>query len=625
MTRLALIFGICLLVISLLGWGTSVARLARVGAQNWAVTLCVGLGAVVFLGGVLNLLGIAYGWALDAVVLSGIGLAIGFRRHTRSMLGPDAIEMSYAVPIGLLVLLVMGANIAIQAPPSAFNLHDDYEKYFAFPVRMLQTGTLAGNPLSTMGVETLGGVSFLHAVVINHFPITYINVLDGVIGLLLCLLLTVSVLPPRTQYLPYSALGVLVVAFINPQYVNASALYIGSAVVMASTLLLTERRADDAEKGSLPSPIVAGLLFATLCALKMSLPIFPVLQGAIFCAMVGLSDIPIRRTVKWGASTVVMTAAFLSPWLLLHLTHYLHLNPVPLQHQVDASAAWYSKLLSPGSLYWGGRWVSYTFIAAATAFAPLLLHLAKRRGSKLHPQIRLAGLASSAFAAAIAFLLILAKAPNTDQGSLRYAIPILLGAAPVVLTLSVRCIEGDEGVRRRAVIGTIAALEMLIVAGFALNLAGRYFSARQSGNALAFRTFASDTRYLAYSRQVLFGDVADRIRSAQSAIPPGEAFLAAVSAPYHLDFRRNRVYETEPSGVDRGWPYLPESIDYFMIQVAGYAVRETVTQWTDVAPLDPERPWADRYGGFVRYIQRARRNAEELYNDGEIIVFKWAH
>ena len=80
-------------------------------------------------------------------------------------------------------------TIATQLPPSIYNFHDDYQKYFAYPVRMVETGTVFGSPLSAMGLQTLGAQAFLDGFVVAFFPIGYINGVDAVFGLFLCLIL----------------------------------------------------------------------------------------------------------------------------------------------------------------------------------------------------------------------------------------------------------------------------------------------------------------------------------------------------------------------------------------------------------------------------------------------------
>jgi hypothetical protein len=227
---------VILVCISLYGWGLLFHRLSKCPVQNQIVTIIVGLGVVIFLGGVLNLLRLAYGWAFDTLLITGIALTAWFTKFKLKLPHKAGEWLCAAVP-GLLIVAIMVFTVKTQLPPKVFNWHDDFEKYFAHPVRMLQTGTLFGSPLNALGSETLGGQTLLHGFILNHFPIQYINGADAVFGLFLCLLLSASSLGLRPVYLPMFLLSPLVVFFINPQYVNVSALYMGSAFIMTSILL----------------------------------------------------------------------------------------------------------------------------------------------------------------------------------------------------------------------------------------------------------------------------------------------------------------------------------------------------------------------------------------------------
>jgi hypothetical protein len=66
MVFLGFIAVLIVVCVSLFGWGTLANRLTRHPVRNAALIVTVGLGALVFLGGVLNLLRLAYGWALTA-------------------------------------------------------------------------------------------------------------------------------------------------------------------------------------------------------------------------------------------------------------------------------------------------------------------------------------------------------------------------------------------------------------------------------------------------------------------------------------------------------------------------------------------------------------------------------
>ena len=103
----------------------------------------------------------------------------------------DAKQVEVLLAVGL-ITLVIGFAILTQFPPSAFNYHDDFQKYLAHPVRMLATGTLFGSPLSAIGSETLGGLAFLHAFPLLVAPVEYINGVDAILGLLLLMMLGAS-------------------------------------------------------------------------------------------------------------------------------------------------------------------------------------------------------------------------------------------------------------------------------------------------------------------------------------------------------------------------------------------------------------------------------------------------
>src|SRR5580704_12490496 len=155
----------------LYGWGWAARRLLRAKPTTWPATAASGMAALVFLGGVLNLARIAYPWALGCVAGAGVGLgavAIAKGERPRISLGP------LAVAVAVLVFVAV-----TQLPPRAYNFHDDYQKYFVHPVRMLETGTVFGSPLNDIGLDTLGGQAFLDGFAVRFFPIRYINGVDA--------------------------------------------------------------------------------------------------------------------------------------------------------------------------------------------------------------------------------------------------------------------------------------------------------------------------------------------------------------------------------------------------------------------------------------------------------------
>lgn len=611
--------------ISLIGWGTLANRLTRNPARNWVVILCVGLAVIIFFGGVLNLLRLAYGWAFDGLTLGGIVLAVSLNKKFRPSLPRNKGEWLYVIILGLVISLIMGATIVTQLPPRVFNYHDDLEKYFAYPVRMLETGTLFGSPLSAIGLETLGGQAVLHGIILNHFPIPYINGVDAVFGLLLCLILPISMVPRRVSYLPISLVSLLVVFFINPQYVNVSALYMASAFMMTSILLLSQNYENGNEESyNLPPPILISLIYAALFALKSNLPVFPAFQGVLFCVAMALSGVNIRGLARWGLSTVLLTLLFLSPWILLHLPHYLHKTSVPLLNEIPASFEGELNLFSFSPLFYGGSFALYTVLALAAGLPIVVLFYWKIKGRILPKIANLAGITASGAACILSYLFFVSLGPKlvSYDVNLRYTIPFLVAGVPTIMILAcLWVLSGNTGRIKYSIVAVMLLMQLLILAGFSESLINRMQQAFQSGNILAFSGFAASQKYLDYNDEVLYGDTKQRIAEAQKKVPAGEAFVAWVTTPFYFDYSRNAIFDVDPSGLGSPWAYLPHEAEYFIMEYAGFAVRPVGKYYEDL--LDPGRKLpAEIALNFLRTVQELNQNADILFNDGKIIVLK---
>ena len=219
---------------SLWGWGSTARRFARVTSASAALEIALGLAAVLVVGGVLNCLRLSYGPVLDAVLIVGIALTLKERHRLcarwRARTTADCLALFPLV--GMAVFLA-----AYLTPAAGFNWHDDLERYFSYPVRMLATGTIAGHPLGYIGADTLGGQPFLQEFVGAHFRISYIASVDVGFCLLLCMAVAGFGLRPRGWGLTAVVAELLVVA-INPLVVNISSVFT-TALLLSGLVLLT--------------------------------------------------------------------------------------------------------------------------------------------------------------------------------------------------------------------------------------------------------------------------------------------------------------------------------------------------------------------------------------------------
>ena len=142
----------------------------------------LGLTALALPGGLLNLLGLSGPYSLWLLAATGL-LAVLRWPPARGDL--DLGTLAAISPVLLWVLV-----LASTAQPAVLlNFSDDFSNYLVRPLRLLQTGSVAGNPFSGLGMDSLGALSFLQAFVLSVLPVGFITVVDTLLGLLLAALL----------------------------------------------------------------------------------------------------------------------------------------------------------------------------------------------------------------------------------------------------------------------------------------------------------------------------------------------------------------------------------------------------------------------------------------------------
>lgn len=593
---------------SFYGWGT----LLRPGGRGAAVTAAVGLAFFLSLGGLLNLLRCAFGWTLDLLLLAGLALAL--RRLVYALRGgaglrDPAPRAESLLPAALAALLLLPV-VLTQAPPAAFNMHDDFEKYFAHPVRMLQTGTLFGSPLSALGSETLGGLAVLHGAILNHFPLPYLNAADAAFGLLLCLLLSFAALPPERRALPAALAAPLAVFFINPQYVNVSALYLGAALMLAAALLF----AGGDRPGELPPPAAAGALYAGLAALKPLFLLFAPLHLGFVLAALALSGRPRAGLARLALAAAGFTLLFLLPWLLLHLPNYLGPYAAGPADPGAPGREPFPPFFSAAAGGYGGAPALYALAWLLPAAAGLYALLRCRRGE---PGYAAAAGACLACAAAAPLPALFGPALNGYAAGLRYAVPFLLAGIPAALQL----LWPGGAPKLRAALLAGAALVLLAFAPLLPARLRQWFSA---GSALSFSGLAANPAYIAYNAEALGPETAARVRAAQEAVPPGEPLTAWLYAPFRLDYARNPVCDAEPAGLGSPWA-VPPPARYYLVEYRGRAVRPPEYFLKSAEYFSGrERRIALNSLAFMRRLEELRKGSTELYNDGRLAVFRTA-
>jgi hypothetical protein len=625
----ALIFGsgaagIVIAACAFFGWGRLVRRCAGLPQGTWPLSVALGLAVAIFFGSLLNLARLAYPWALDAILTAGLALAIyewhaaGLRPSLAAWWPARKSERLYTLAWYAIVLAVMGFAIQTELSPRLYNLSDDFQKYFAHTVRMVETGTLTGSPLNALGSETLGAQAFLQSFIVGHFPIAFINGADRIFCFALCLMLAGSIARGRPALGPAAILGVLAVVFINPQLVNISSLY-SSAALFMSLLVLS---ADPREVGpSAITPwrraIAPGLLAAAIIALKPTGLLFLAVQfvlataGAIWAA--GSWRGPLRSSL----AILLGSAGFTVPWLLLWAPDYIAglTHPLPNPATRLPVVIETADLLATSRLFYGASMLAYTLIALALGIFALLCGLARKERRSATPRLYALNLAATCAAAAISYIAIntLGLGFVESLGALRYSIPILIGIMPAALSLA--ALHLDDATKHRGA-WLAGVFGIALVGMFANSALERGALLLQHGTELAFLPSA-DKRAVdflhTYEDAVLHGPIAEEVGYFQTKIPAGEPILAWIGAPFLLDFKRNPIIDVNESGLGMSWSQIPPA-PFSLWQSQGYGI---------MSPQDYQRNirTIGRRMGFVfaRTLD-FRQRLEQLVQQSDILA-----
>ena len=580
--------GIVLAGCALFGWGRCVRRWAGWPQGRWPATVALGLAAIIFLGGLLNLSHLAYPWALDLILLTGLGLSVtewraAVRHRLITSIWPaDQNERRQRACFYLLLLLTMGFIVSTQLAPGLHNPMDDFSKYFAHPARMVQTGTLRGSPLNALGSETLGGQAFLQGFFAGHIPIYLINGADAVFCFGLCLALAGGVALQRPGLGLAALAGMLAVLLIYPQYVNVSSLYSTAALLMALLLLTVDPMESGPESThSWRRAIPPALIYAAVLALKPTGLFFMAVQFALWLFVSAWITRNWRAEAKNALATILWSGLFLSPWLLLFTPEYIAGWTHPLHPPSMAIPELHEEinLFSTARLLYDGSYLAYTATALGLGLYALAACRAALKRTEPDHRMLLLKLAASCAAAVFSYLLInLAGLRLVEaEGALRYSIPTLIAVTPVALSLGALGWDarGYGGLKRLGG-GTWSSLIFLAV------LAGLFFQAATHrlsmlanyGTQLGYATTWTEASVVgwSYEHELLVGSLAQRTARMQQKIPAGKKIVAWVEAPFQLDFKRNPIIDANESGVATAWSVMPET-DYVLWQYKGPTVR----------------------------------------------------
>jgi hypothetical protein len=309
----------------------------------------------------------------------------------------------------------------------------------------------------------------------------------------------------------------------------------------------------------------------------------------------------------WALRAAAFATLALSPWLILHVPHYLDASTLG-GSGVPGGPQAQIKLFS--------SYTNLIMLALLAASWAVLGQIHDRSKTNL---TRLVSVVAAATTAGLAYGIVMLLSPILAgyETSVRYSIPFLLGIVPLIGVFSVRTSTSRPSWLN---FGLPLAGYLMAIIPFVPSMLQRYQQAVEFHSILA-SDIVRTQKYIQYNRAALSAASADVVLKLQHLIPPGEPFLAWISQPYDLDFRRNPILDADAAGMATNWAHLPPTVRYVFWEYHGFAVLtpDDFTKWAQ-SPGWHERLISMRALSFTQSLSAELKTAKIIYRDNRFVV-----
>src|SRR5665213_187741 len=328
-----------LLLVSFTGWGRWTGKLFRVQRLPASVACSLGIAAIVFLGGWLNLLHAIYPSALIALTAIGLAFYIALRGQRPETYNWSSVWKSSSLPSKILLfltLLILAMRIAATIRLGTMNTLDDIAAYMVFPHKMLAVHSFAIDPFSDRRViSSLGGAYFLQAIVIAATSLSHIAMADRTLGLLLLGGILFDFGIAFDLSIPQIALLEFLAYLVPIETINLTFIILPVSILLGMAWLLW-RTAEESAKDRWKDAFLAGALGGTAIAMKSTyLPIVGAFVAIPCWIILGRRQIKpaFRLFIIAGLGSVCVLLAWM---IAMKQTSGTYLFPI-LGHGIDYS------------------------------------------------------------------------------------------------------------------------------------------------------------------------------------------------------------------------------------------------------------------------------------------------
>jgi len=617
----------------------------------------VGIAILIFLGGLLNLVRLAYPAALIILLLAGLlfftiycsenakNWLTAWRASSLSNGGQLKYLHGDILPIAMLIIVV-GYYAITLLPVIAFNIHDDYYTYLPRPFRMLQSGTLSGNPYEVLGTDSLGAHAFLQGFVLLGFPVEYLQGLEAVFSFALVGLLLIAIGRKFNLHWSYTIFAVLGFIVINPQSVNVSPIYLGSAfilgIILASFKLLEQMGKSDSGETPILSIGILGLLLAGFLGLKNTFLIFAFAYFSLFFIGLLLISEDKRKIVKICALVTLSAFVALLPWLALYTSNIVSAVLIALQPSTETTVNTFtslsgniSGLFSMAALYYGNSFLSYGIIVLMLMLIGAY-SIINTYGNRVAPSKRGYYLVAAASCAASIITYYFYGAIIPAYAAVRYSCPVLIATLPFAWLVAAMAVPNSW--RSQKLLG-MPAIKIAILLAMPILVSALFWSTFVKRIEMAYYYHMAiqlpyDNKAIKYNRYAMSSDTSEFVRGIQYKTRPGEKILVWIGFPMHLDFSRNEIYSIMSSSLLNPWLDMPfsgnvndmvqylkgQGIRYVIWDARGDDLENTYRRMLSGSNLGNRRV-AERGLYFREMLASMMNESNILYNAKGIVLF----
>lgn len=631
-------WGICILF-SLVGWGGAINRVLLSKHQiDWGQRAAWGLAFSIFVGGVLNVtwnisrttillylgLGILY-WLIDLLIRTP--KLINSKSHYISHYKNDKVLIIGVLIVCSLGILQYAGSVSTlqhigRVSPANFNNHDDFQAYFVFPNKMLQTGSMGPDPFSARRIaSSLGGQSFLHTFVLSMLSERNLHIIDPGLGLLIVIGILIGYCKERGISPRMGVFILLLFLLIPPPTVNITALVIALALFLS--LFRTIEYKELSSYHFMARAFIIALITAALMSSKSSL--IPA-SGILFLLSYAFYILRSRlqhKAISEFISASLMVVIFLLPWMI---------------SMYQSSGTFLFPLLGKGyhgSVY-GNYPLPYSELTGMQSMKILLINMSNipffalclfgiynvwlQKWRVTGWEVSLSLLISVSLGTVITALTLV------GSNVYRFTFPFMFAAIFVLMTEALKKTEVSiNGAGQHIWVALVPAL-----------LAGMLIGSVWEDDRRMYLEYISSVKLGVRNVALISDREIEQYTKMQQAIPEGETVLARLEKPFLLDFKRNTILIADSPGgasLPPGMPFYKgsealakyltsKSIRYVAYSYASEAAfpKKLAKRRSRPEEFPINRIAAQNILVFQENLEELGKTKKHIYDDKEIFV-----